>query len=92
MSRVLAGEDHAGDVDAMSAEEAARERLVVGLRRRAGVGRDAFRTASGYEIDAVAGAAVDRWVRAGLATDDGTTIRLTRAGLPVSDTLWGDVL
>jgi len=92
MSRVLAGEDHAGDVDAMSAEEAARERLVVGLRRRAGVGRDAFRKASGYEIDAVAGAAVDRWVRAGLATDDGTTIRLTRAGLPVSDTLWGDVL
>lgn len=92
MSRVLGGKDYAGDIDAMSDEEAARERLVVGLRRRDGVSRDAFRVASGYDVDAVAKAAVDRWLRAGLATDDGLTIRLTRAGLLVSDTLWADVL
>jgi len=92
MTRVLAGEDFSGDVDAMSAEEAARERLVVGLRRRAGVCRDAFRTASGCDLDAVAGQAVARWVQAGLASDDGESVRLTRAGLLVSDTLWADVL
>jgi hypothetical protein len=40
----------------------------------------------------VAGPAVARWVRAGLATDDGRSVRLTRAGLLVSDTLWADVL
>jgi hypothetical protein len=31
-------------------------------------------------------------VAAGLATDDGRRVRLTRAGLLVSDTLWADVL
>jgi oxygen-independent coproporphyrinogen-3 oxidase len=76
----------------MGAEDAARERLVVGLRRRDGVCRAAFRTASGCDVDEVAGPAVARWVGAGLARDDGSTVRLTRAGLLVSDTLWADVL
>jgi oxygen-independent coproporphyrinogen III oxidase len=92
IKRVLGGEDFSGDVDAMTAEEAARERLVVGLRRRAGVDRAAFRAASGCELDAVAGGAVARWVQAGLASDDGQSVKLTRAGLLVSDTLWADVL
>jgi oxygen-independent coproporphyrinogen-3 oxidase len=92
MTRALAGEDCSGDVDAMSIEDAARERLVVGLRRRDGVDRAAFRAASGCDLDAVAGPAVARWVAAGLATDLGPHIRLTRAGLLVSDTLWADVL
>jgi oxygen-independent coproporphyrinogen-3 oxidase len=92
MTRVLAGEDFSGDVDAMSAEEAARERLVVGLRRGGGVCREAFRAASGCDLDAIAGPAVARWVGSGLAADDGHTVRLTRAGLLVSDTLWADVL
>jgi oxygen-independent coproporphyrinogen-3 oxidase len=89
---MLAGQDAGGDVDAMSPEDAARERLVVGLRRRDGVARDTFRAASGHDLDDVAGAAVARWVAAGLASDDGHVVRLTRAGLLVSDTLWADVL
>jgi oxygen-independent coproporphyrinogen-3 oxidase len=92
MTRVLAGEECSGDVDAMSAEDAARERLVVGLRRRDGVCREAFHAGSGCDLDAVAGPAVARWVGAGLAIDDGRRVRLTRAGLLVSDTLWADVL
>jgi oxygen-independent coproporphyrinogen-3 oxidase len=92
MNRVLAGDDVTGDVDAMDAEAAARERLVVGLRRRAGVERAAFRAASGLDLDDLAAPAITRWVVQGLATDDGETIRLTRAGLLVSDSLWADVL
>jgi oxygen-independent coproporphyrinogen-3 oxidase len=92
MNRVLAGDDPTGDVDAMDAEEAARERLVVGLRRRDGVERNAFRAASGFGIDALAGTAIARWVAAGLAGDDGAAVRLTREGLLVSDALWGEVL
>ncbi len=92
MSRVLAGEDFSGDIDAMTDEEAARERLVVGLRRRDGVDREAFATASGCSLEAIAGPAIRRWVEAGLATDDGRRVRLTREGLLVSDALWGDVL
>jgi oxygen-independent coproporphyrinogen-3 oxidase len=89
---VLAGGECVSDVDAMTAEAAARERLVVGLRRRDGIDRAAFRAASGHNVDALAGAAVARWVAAGLATDTGDRIRLTRAGLLVSDGQWYDVL
>ena len=92
IARVLAGEDAAGDIDRMTAEEAARERLVVGLRRRAGVERAAFHAASGLDLDRLAGKQITRWVAAGLADDDGQTVRLTREGLLVSDSLWGEVL
>ena len=92
MSRVLAGDDAAGDTDAMTAEEAARERLVVGLRRRDGVERTAFREASGFDVAALAGPALARWLDRGLAVDDGDRLRLTREGLLVSDALWADVL
>jgi len=92
INRVLAGEDATGDVDAMTAEEAARERVVVGLRRRGGLDRAAFRAASGFDLDAILGPVLTGWVAAGLATDDGSTVRLTRAGLLVSDALWSAVL
>ena len=92
INRVLSGADASGDVDAMTPEAAARERLVVGLRRRAGVDRDAFRAASGYDLDQLAGPAIARWIAAGLAERDGPVLRLTRAGLLVSDALWADVL
>jgi len=92
INRLLAGAVAAGDIDAMTAEEAARERLVVGLRRRAGIDRQTFAAASGFSVDELAGDAIARWQAAGLAEDDGRTIRLTRTGLLVSDTLWGDVL
>jgi oxygen-independent coproporphyrinogen-3 oxidase len=92
MNKVLAGEDATGDIDAMTDEAAARERIVVGLRRRDGLDRTTFREASGFDLDQLAGAAVARWGSVGLAEDDGSRVRLTRAGLFVSDALWADVL
>jgi oxygen-independent coproporphyrinogen-3 oxidase len=92
MNKVLAGGDFAGDVDAMTAEEAARERIVVGLRRRDGIGRTAFRAASGFDLDFLMAEPLHRWIDAGLATDDGDRVRLSREGLLVSDSLWADVL
>jgi oxygen-independent coproporphyrinogen III oxidase len=92
INKVLAGEVALGDIDAMTAEQAARERIVVGLRRRDGLDREAFRAASGFDLDALASDAVTRWVAQSLATDDGSRVRLTRAGLLVSDALWADVL
>jgi oxygen-independent coproporphyrinogen-3 oxidase len=92
MDRVLAGQDFAGDRDAMTDEEAARERVVVGLRRRDGIDREAFADASGFPLDAIAGDAIGSWVERGLAVDDGWRVRLTREGLLVSDALWAAVL
>jgi oxygen-independent coproporphyrinogen-3 oxidase len=90
--KVLAAEDASGEIDAMTAEAAARERLVLGLRRREGIDRRAFLAMTGFTIEAVAGQAVDRWILAGLAEDDGRRLRLSRNGLLICDTLWGDVL
>ena len=90
--RTLAGEDATGDVDVMNAEEAARERLVVGLRRCDGIGRKAFANASGYSVDELAEKPLARWVQAGLAVTDDDTVRLTHTGLMVSDSLWREVL
>ena len=92
ISRMLAGADASGEIDEMTREEAARERLVVGLRRRAGVSRKAFAAASGYSVDELAKDAITRWRLAGLAEDDGETVVLTRTGLLVSDSLWAEVL
>jgi oxygen-independent coproporphyrinogen-3 oxidase len=92
MDRVLAGQDFAGDRDAMTDEEAARERVVVGLRRRDGIDREAFADTSGFPLDAIAGDAIRSWVERGLAVDDGWRVRLTREGLLVSDALWAAVL
>lgn len=92
MTRVLSGEDFTGDCDAMTQEQAARERVVVGLRRRDGVDREAFEQSSGFSLDAVAGGAVRRWVAGGLAQDNGQRVQLTRKGLLVSDALWAAIL
>ena len=92
MTRVLSGEDFTGDCDAMTQEQAARERVVVGLRRRDGVDREAFEQSSGFSLDAIAGCAVRRWVAGGLAQDNGQRVQLTRKGLLVSDALWAAIL
>jgi oxygen-independent coproporphyrinogen-3 oxidase len=65
---------------------------VVGLRRREGIDREAFRLATGLDADGLIGPALDRWLAGGLAQDDGRRIRLTREGLLVSDSLWAAVL
>jgi oxygen-independent coproporphyrinogen-3 oxidase len=91
MNKVLAGEDATGDIDAMTDEAAARERIVVGLRRRDGIDRTEFQAASGFDLDQLAGPAIAGWVDRGFATD-GSRVRLTRTGLLVSDSLWADVL
>lgn len=92
MTRVLAGEDFTGDCDAMTQEQAARERVVVGLRRRDGIDRKAFEQVSGFSFDAIAGGAVCGWVAGGLAQDNGQRVQLTRKGLLVSDALWAAIL
>ncbi len=92
MRRVLAGEDPTGDREELTPLDAARERVILGLRRRDGLDRRTFAVASGFALDAVAGPAIARWVAAGLATDDGAAVRLSREGLLVSDALWGEVV
>jgi oxygen-independent coproporphyrinogen-3 oxidase len=92
LKRVLGGRSPVAEAEELSREERARERLVFGLRRLEGVSRGEFERSTGFAIDALAGRAIGRFVEQGLLADDGQTIRLTRAGLLVSDGMWGEVL
>jgi oxygen-independent coproporphyrinogen-3 oxidase len=88
LKRVLAGQSPVAESETLAAADRARERLVFGLRRLAGVERAGFAAQTGYEIDALVGEPLARMVAHGLLEDDGRLVRLTREGLFVSDAIW----
>jgi oxygen-independent coproporphyrinogen-3 oxidase len=88
LNRVLAGQSPVAERERLPPADAARERLVFGLRMLEGVDRSSFAAATELEIDHLVGDALRRFVDQGLLEDTGDRIRLTRAGLLVSDALW----
>ena len=92
MERVLAGRSPVAEWEKLSAEDRAREKLVLGLRRLEGVSRDQFARSTGFEIDKLIGEALRRHVESGLIEDARDRVRLTREGLFVSDAIWPDFL
>ena len=88
LKRVLAGESPVADSETLNPEDRAREMLVFGLRRIAGVHRADFAARSGFEVDSLAGDSLKKFIDQNLLTDDGTQVRLTRTGLMVSDSIW----
>lgn len=92
MRRLEAGESPVAEREELSSEEKARERLVFGLRRLEGVQREGFAAETGYTIETLAGAAIERFVSLGLLSSDELGVRLTRDGLLVSDAMWPELL
>jgi oxygen-independent coproporphyrinogen-3 oxidase len=88
LKRVLAGESPVAESETLSPEDRAREALVLGLRRMEGVDRRPFTARTGFEIDALVGRELSRFVELGLLCDEGGRVRLTREGLFVSDAIW----
>jgi oxygen-independent coproporphyrinogen-3 oxidase len=85
LERMLAGQSPTFQTEKLPPEERARETLALGLRRAAGVGRNAFHEQTGFDLDALAGAAIGRHVELGLLRDDGERVSLTRPGKYVAD-------
>jgi oxygen-independent coproporphyrinogen-3 oxidase len=83
--RALSGESVTWQSEELAPEERARETMAVQLRRGEGIDRAAFRTQTGFDLDAVAGEALTRHVEQGFLADDGRSIRLTRQGKYVAD-------
>ena len=92
LKNVLGGESPVAEREELSAEARARELLVFGLRRINGVSRSDFRERAGYDIDELAATPLQKFVGLGLMADNGERIRLTRAGLFVSDAIWPELL
>jgi oxygen-independent coproporphyrinogen-3 oxidase len=92
LRRVLAGGSPVAEREQLSPEARAREQLVFSLRRVDGVSRRDFRETTGYDIDELTSGPLRKFVALGLLADDGQHIRLTRAGLFVSDAIWPEML
>jgi oxygen-independent coproporphyrinogen-3 oxidase len=92
LKQVLAGESPVAERERLSAAARARELLVFGLRRIAGVDRQWFRERSGFDLDRLVAAPLKKFVALGLLADDGANVRLTRDGLFVSDAIWPEML
>lgn len=92
LRRVLSGQSPLAEAEMLSPEDRAREALVLGLRRLAGVDRGEFFEQTGFELDRLVGAELGRHVKLGMLSDLAGRVRLTREGLFVSDAIWGDFL
>jgi oxygen-independent coproporphyrinogen-3 oxidase len=92
LRRVLAGQSPVAEREILSREDAARERLVFGLRMLDGVEYAWFTERTGYRVGDLVSDVLPRLVELGLLEDTGERLRLTRAGLLVSDAIWPSFL
>ena len=80
------------DKETLSDLDRAKEMLVIGLRRTAGVDRHSFRTQTGYDIHDLCGPALLRLQSQQLIEFDDALLRLTPAGRLMADTVTVDLL
>lgn len=92
LQRVLAGESGVGESETLSREERAREAIMLGLRRTAGIERRVFRERFEVDLDELEGGTIAQFAAGGLLQDDGVSIRLTREGRCVADTVMAEFL
>jgi oxygen-independent coproporphyrinogen-3 oxidase len=85
--RALAGEPTALQSEELEPKERARETMALQMRRAEGIHRPSFHRQTGFELDDLAGQAIQSHVRLGFLTDDGANVRLTRQGKCVADSL-----
>ena len=85
MGRALRGESPEQQAEVLTPLERAAETAMLHIRRCRGIDRRAFREQTGFELDEIAGKAVQRHVEGGLLADDGESVRLTREGRFLAD-------
>ncbi len=88
MRRVLAGQSPVAEFEELNDEDRAREQLVIGLRRMRGVVAEEFEQSTGMSIDSLVGKELDSLIQQGLLEWSMPSLRLTREGLFVSDSIW----
>jgi oxygen-independent coproporphyrinogen-3 oxidase len=87
LKRVLTGESGVKDAETLTPADRAREAIWLGLRRVCGIDRETFRARFGMDLDSLAGAELPRLIAAGWIVDDGRSIRLSRAGRFMADSV-----
>ncbi|MFO0808680.1 MAG: radical SAM family heme chaperone HemW [Gemmataceae bacterium] len=85
--KTLSGESAVVLREELEPEERARETISTQLRRAEGIDRGVFHEQTGFDLDALAGDAIRRFVELGLLRDDGQSVAWTRAGVCVIDSI-----
>ena len=92
LQQVLAGNSPVAERETLPPIDAARERLVLGLRRLSGVSPTTFRRETGFSIEQLAGKVIREFAQLGLLECGSDRVCLTRKGLLVSDSMWEKIL
>jgi oxygen-independent coproporphyrinogen III oxidase len=92
LHRVLSGENPVADREQLDPESRAREFLVFALRRLEGISRTEFTKQTGYNLEGLIAAPLQKFASLGLLETEGDRLRLTRDGLFVSDAMWPEML
>ncbi len=91
--RIEAGVPATGPSEKLSAEAEARETAILMLRRVGlGIDRREFQLRTGFELDALFGATLERFRRTNHLDDDGQRVRLGREGLFIADFIFRALL
>lgn len=87
LKRVLSGESPVVDRELISLEQYARERAAFGIRMIDGINLGDLSNETGFDLHAVAGQFVDRFVEQGVLTRAGDHLALTHAGVLFADSV-----
>ena len=92
VKRLLAGSSPVAFRESLSPESAAREAIVLGLRRLEGVSKSDFLTHTGFDLCQLLGEPLNRFIKNEFLIFDREYLKLTRKGLLVSDSIWPEFL
>lgn len=92
LKRVQAGDSPIVDQEELAPEARAREAIIFGLRRRAGINRREFQDRYGFDLHQLAETAIRTNVEAGLLEETDTHLKLTKAGCLLADSVVVDFL
>lgn len=87
IKKCMAGESPTQQREAHTPESYARETATLNLRRKEGIIRRMFREQTEIDIDDIAHDVIRRFVMQGLLEDDGSSVRLTKEGKFLADTV-----
>lgn len=92
LKRMASGDSPVAERERLDPAARARERFLLGLRRLEGVRLGEFAAATGFDALELLGDRVRVFAAEGLLELEPDCVRLTRAGLLVSDSLWPEFL
>lgn len=92
IKRLLAHDSAVCESDQLTRQTWARERLAFGLRQLAGVDLHKLSQATSWKVEQHCGELLDHFCNQGWLTRQGNCIKLTPAGLVISDSILGQLL